>query len=51
MDVLLTFLRPRGFRVDHVVRTRVLSSRHLGELERWCKRAATAATIDEVFMP
>ena len=47
--MLLRVLAARGFEVPGHVRERVLSCTDLGQLESWGDRAATAASLDEVF--
>ena len=47
--MLLRVLAARGFEVPGHVRERVLACTDLGQLESWGDRAATAATLDDVF--
>jgi hypothetical protein len=46
---ILGFLEARGFSVPEGLRTRVLTSRDHSQLDTWLRRAATCATLDEVF--
>jgi hypothetical protein len=47
--VILRFLAARGLHVSAEIRERVLSCADISQLEAWADRAATAATVDEVF--
>ena len=47
--MLLRVLAARGFEVPGPVRERVLSCTDLSQLESWGDRAATAASLDDVF--
>jgi len=47
--MLLRVLAARGFEIPGQVRERVLSCTDLGQLEIWGDKAATAASLDEVF--
>jgi len=46
---LLRMLAARGFEVPAGVRDRVLACTDLAQLEAWVDKAATAASIDDVF--
>jgi hypothetical protein len=47
--IILRFLAARGFEVPAEIRRMVLACDDLRQLETWADRAATAATLDEVF--
>jgi hypothetical protein len=47
--LLLRVLAARGLHVSAEIRQRVLSCADISQLEAWADRAATAATIDQVF--
>jgi hypothetical protein len=46
---LLTVLEARGFAVDDALERRILAETDLDLLDGWIRRAAVAATLDEVF--
>jgi predicted transposase YdaD len=46
---LLAVLTARGLRVSDELRARILAAAEVSQLEAWIVRAATAASIDEVF--
>jgi hypothetical protein len=46
---ILGVLEARGFAVPEDRRTRVLATRDHAQLDTWLRRAATCATLDEVF--
>lgn len=48
-EALLKFLDARGFVVEEARRAEVLACEDVALLDRWIKRAASVATIDEVF--
>jgi post-segregation antitoxin (ccd killing protein) len=48
-DSVLTTLRARGIAVTAAARQRIAASKDEKQLTRWLKRAAVAASIDEVF--
>jgi hypothetical protein len=47
--LVLRVLSARGLQVSAEIRQRVLSCTDTSQLETWAERAATAASIDEVF--
>jgi predicted transposase YdaD len=47
--MILRMLAARGLEVPAEIRQRVLSCADTGQLEAWGDRAATAASLDEVF--
>ena len=48
-SMLLRFLAARGFDVPDSLRERVLSCTDLTQLDKWGDRAATAASVEDVF--
>lgn len=49
VDNVLTTLRARGIAVPATARQRIAASKDEKQLRRWLRRAAVAASIDEVF--
>jgi hypothetical protein len=47
--MILRVLAARGLRVSAEIRQKVLSCADTSQLETWGDRAATAASIDDVF--
>jgi predicted transposase YdaD len=47
--IILRVLAARGLRVSAEIRKRVLSCTDIGQLEAWGDRAATAASVEDVF--
>jgi hypothetical protein len=47
--MILRVLAARGLKVPAEIQQRVLSCADTGQLEAWGDRAATAASLDEVF--
>ena len=48
---LFAFLRARGLELSDELRARVLATADLTLLETWIARAATAATVGDIFAP
>jgi len=48
-DALCAMLGARGFAVPDAMRQRIAECRDISMLDRWIVRAATAATVDEIF--
>lgn len=46
---LLTMLEGRGLTINSEQRERIVGTTDLAELERWCRKAGTVATTDELF--
>lgn len=50
-NALLTFLGARGLALDEEGRARIAACTDIEQLDEWIKRAATAATIAQLFVP
>jgi predicted transposase YdaD len=46
---LLAVLAARGLKITDDIRARIIAAADLSQIETWIVRAATAATIDDVF--
>jgi hypothetical protein len=46
---LLAVLESRGMRISKKARTRILACTDIGQMDAWLRKAASVASVDELF--